>query len=178
MRLLVFASLMVLWGATLAVAEEPSTRPAPKQFEGNDPRLIETDRDGTLSLPASACEVYGPELEYMPEDRALGYWHQVSDYCVWKLDVARAGRYAVLIEWSCAIESAGNSFELLVDEARMTNTVPTSGSWQRHRWAQFGEVEISRGQHELTIRPLPEIRRALMDLREVKLVPIVEPRGK
>lgn len=150
--------------------------PEPKQFEGNRPALIKTAADGTLSLPASACEVYGPELEYMPEDRALGYWHQTSDYCVWQLDVARAGTYAVLIEWSCDIPQAGNFFELTTGDAKLVNRVPTSGSWQRHLWAQFGQIDLPAGKTSLSIRPQEGIKGALMDLREVKLIPIVAPK--
>lgn len=148
----------------------------PKFFEGNEPRPIEMQRDGTMSLPASACEVYGPELEYMLEDRALGYWHQTSDYCSWRLRGARPGRYVILIEWSCAPESAGNAFELTAGAARLTNRVPSSGNWQTHRWGVFGEIELERDDQVLTVRPLPGIRRALMDLREVRLVPVIEPR--
>lgn len=157
--------------APVAAQEEPG----PKAFVGNKPRVIETEGDGTLRLLADSCEIYGPELEYMLEDRALGYWHQTSDYCVWKLKAARGGTFAVLIEWSCAPESANNAFELKVGESRLRNRVPSSGSWQRHRWGSFGYVELKRGEQTVTIRPLPGIHRALMDLREVRLVPVVEP---
>lgn len=174
--LLLAGGLLVAGTAVALAVPAAAERPEPKRFEGNEPRLISTDADGTLHLPASACEVYGPELEYMPEDRALGYWHQEDDYCVWQLDVARPGRYVVLFEWSCAVDSAGNSFLLTAGESQLKGRVPTSGGWDRHLWAAFGEVDLARGRQELSIRPLPEVRRALMDLRTVRLVPVVESR--
>ena len=138
------------WGSMLGLACVVATVTAqePKNFPGNKPEKVEPAADGTLVLPASKCEVYGKTLEYMPEDKALGWWNSADDRAMWKLGGVKAGKYDVWFEWSCADESAGNTFVLKARDHELKGKIPTTGSWQKHKKAKFGTIELAGRQHE------------------------------
>jgi hypothetical protein len=143
----------------------------PKQFEGNRPEKVAADKDGVLVLPATRCAVYGTTLQYMPEDRALGYWNSKDDHADWTIEVARPGKYEVWYEWSCHDDSSGNTYLLTVGKSELRGVVPTTKLWTNHLRQKFGTVELPEGESKLSIKAVGSIKDALFDLREVKLVP-------
>ncbi len=144
----------------------------PKKFEGNKPEVITAAADGSLTLPASKCEVYGKTLQYMPEDRALGWWNSPNDHAVWKLAGLKPGKYELWFEWSCADKSADNTFVVAVGKHELKDRIPTTGSWQTHKKAKFGTIELPAGEAQLELRSEGKIKEALGDFREVRLVPV------
>jgi hypothetical protein len=158
--------IAVLGAACIAGAEEP------KKFKGNHPETILPAADGALTLPASKCEVYGKTLEYMAEDRALGWWNSENDHAVWKLAHVKPGKYELWFEWSCADASADNTFVVAVGKHELKGKVPTTGSWQTHKKAEFGTIELPSGEATLELRSEGKIKEALGDFRELRLVPL------
>ncbi|MES1213483.1 MAG: hypothetical protein ABUL64_02760 [Singulisphaera sp.] len=144
----------------------------PKKFAGNTPEVIHPAGDGVLTLPASKCEVHGKTLEYMAEDRALGWWNSPDDHAVWKLADLKPGKYEVWFEWSCAEKSAGNTFVVVVGKHELKGKIPSTGSWQTHKKANFGVIELPAGEAHLDLRSEGKIKEALGDFREVRLVPV------
>ncbi len=161
-RVVVFAALA---SGVVVHAEEP------KKFAGNKPEVIAPAADGSLSLPASKCQVYGKTLQYMPEDRALGWWNSPNDHAVWKLAGVKPGKYELWFEWSCADKSADNTFVVAVGKHELKGKIPTTGSWQTHKKAKFGTIELPVGETQLELRSEGKIRDALGDFREVRLMP-------
>jgi len=143
----------------------------PKEFPGNKPETILPKADGTLVLPASKCEVYGTTLQYMPEDKALGWWNTSDDHAVWKLSGVKPGVYEVWFEWSCADDSAGNIFLFDAGDEELKGTIPSTGSWQKHKKQKFGTIDLPAGDFGVELRSEGEIKEALGDFREVRLVP-------
>jgi len=160
--------------AQAAAAPPPTKKPAekPKQFEGNKPEPVSQTKDGSLTLPASKCEVFGKTLGYMKEDRALGYWNSADDRAAWTLDVAKPGKFEVWFEWSCADDSAGNTFLLEIGKNQVKGKVPSTKKWEKHEKAKFGEIDVPAGKSRLEISAVGKITEALYDLREVRLVPV------
>jgi hypothetical protein len=160
------------WGVLLCLAcLAAAGAQDPKKFPGNKPEKVEPAPDGTLVLPASKCEVYGKTLEYMPEDKALGWWNSADDRAVWKLGSVKPGKYEVWFEWSCADESAGNTFVLKARDHELKGKIPTTGSWQKHEKAKFGTIDLPAGDVNLELVAEGKIKEALGDFREVRLVP-------
>jgi hypothetical protein len=170
MRSLCFASLIVAFVVAHAKAEDPQ----PKKFAGNKPESTKAADDGSFTLPATRCEVYGKTLEYMPEDRALGWWNSADDRAVWKLTAAKPGVYEVWFEWSCANESADNTFVLAAGEKQLKGKIPTTGAWATHKKAKFGTIELTGGDAKLELRSEGKIKEALGDFRELRLVPVAK----
>jgi putative membrane-bound dehydrogenase-like protein len=148
----------------------PQTR---KTFEGNTPALVKANADGALNLLASNCEIYGRTLVLEKQYGNLGYWQSGDDRAVWTVEVPKAGKYTVWLDWACAKDNAGQSIALDVGESSvLTLKVPSTGGWDTYRFAKVGEVQLAAGKQTVTMRAVGELRGALIDLKGIKLVPV------
>jgi len=148
--------------------------PPRKTFAGNQPEVIKHTYDGSLRLLAINCEIYGDTLVLEEKYRNLGYWQSENDAAVWTLEVTQPGAYNVALDYACAASSAGNAFVLEVAGERLTGRVESSGSWDTYRGLRPGRITLPAGQHRVTFRSQGAIQGALLDLREIKLLPAKE----
>jgi putative heme-binding domain-containing protein len=148
--------------------------PAPvrREFEGNKPELVRPDKDGVIKLSSRTCELYGTSICFEPLRLNLGYWESEDDRAIWTVDVPKAGKYTVSLDYSCPDDSAGNKFALITDSGRLTGIVTGTGGWQKYKEAKFGEIDLAAGKQQVTMRSEGKIRQHLLDLRAVRLVPI------
>jgi putative heme-binding domain-containing protein len=144
----------------------------PKIFEGNKPELVQAAEDGSLLLLASNCEIYGPTLVLEKQYGNLGYWASQEDQAVWTIKVAKAGKYAVTLDWACDEASAGKKFLLQAGPNQLTGAVASTGSWDLYKQAKVGEILLPAGQQRLTFRSAGRIFNALIDLKSIKLAPV------
>jgi putative heme-binding domain-containing protein len=158
-------------GDLLAFLHAHTPQPKRKVFEGNQPQLVKASAGGSLKLLPSNCEIYGPSLTLEKQYGNLGLWHSPDDHAVWTLDVPRAGKYAVWIDWACDNSSAGNRFELRADGQVLTGRVETTGNWDTYREARVGTITLRAGRQRVVFRSAGAIRGALIDLRGLRLVP-------
>ncbi|MBX7166407.1 MAG: c-type cytochrome, partial [Pirellulales bacterium] len=146
--------------------------PAPKQFEGNAPALVEVDAlRGELFCLANNAEIYGQTLVFEPSGN-LGYWSSSDDRAIWTLNVQRAARYAVMLEWACDNGVAGNEFLIEVEGQRLAGKVEGTGSWSDYTRQTVGELRLTPGQHRLGMRASGTIQGALFDLKSITLRPV------
>ena len=145
-----------------------------KEFDGNKPELVKAGPDGALLLTAKNCEIYGTTVIFEKKYANLGNWYSEDDRAVWTVDVPRAGKYAVTLDWAMAESSAGKPFLLEAGTVSLGGTVGSTGDWDTYKQAQVGEITLSAGQQRLTFRSARKISAALIDLRSVKLVPVKE----
>jgi putative heme-binding domain-containing protein len=143
----------------------------PKRFPGNNPAPVKAVK-GEYALLAAAAAVHGGEIAFegKPFDN-VGMWHGKDDHVAWAVEVERAGDYDVWLDWACADDSAGNAFVLEGGKAPLRGTVKATGGWDRYRQEKVGTVTLTAGTQRLTLRPDGELRRALLDLRAIRLVP-------
>jgi putative heme-binding domain-containing protein len=149
--------------------------PAPvrKTFEGNKPELVRAGKDGSLVLSARTCEVYGTTLFFEPLRLNLGYWRSEDDRAVWNIEIEKPGKYAVWLDYACPDTIAGNKFQLDANGRRLTGTVAGTGGWHSYKQSRVGAIELPAGKQEVTLRSAGKITEYLMDLRSVRLVPVV-----
>ncbi len=145
---------------------------ARRVVKGNEPRVIRPGPDGSLQLLASNCEIYGGNLIFEKQHSNLSFWRNEDDHAAWSLDVAQPGKYAVWLDYACLGRYAGNSYLLRMGLNQLTGKVKGTNSWDEYRQEQIGEVTLSAGTQQLTLRSAGPIRKYLMDLRGVKLVPV------
>jgi arylsulfatase A len=134
--------------------------------------------DGSITLAASTADVHGVMLRYepAPHKNTLGYWVRPDDWASWEFDVKTPGEFAVEGLIGCGNGSGGSAVEFHVDEQPLKFTVPVTGGFQNFVKQSLGRVTIaSAGRHRLEIRTLSKPGPAVMDVREVKLVPADEP---
>ena len=146
-------------------------RPPPKAFPGNQPGPAEVRDDGSIRLLAMQARIYGPTLVYEQQYLNLGWWQSVDDRASWDLQVPRAGKYRVVLDYACHNDAAGNRFLLAVAGRTLGGAVPGTGNWENYRTLNAGTIELPAGPCELTFRSDGPIRSALIDLRGVRLQP-------
>ncbi|MCS7047385.1 MAG: c-type cytochrome, partial [Gemmataceae bacterium] len=145
----------------------------PKRFDGNHPRVVQADGDGSIRLTAATAAIYGKTLVFEEKYQNLGYWSSTDDQAVWTLETAKAARYEVWIDYAC--ETPGNQFALQIGSARLTHKVAGTASWDLYRQTKIGVVRLAAGRHDAILRPEGVIHGALLDLKEIRLVPTQEP---
>lgn len=143
----------------------------PKQFAGNDPQVLRPAGDGSLVLPATAAAIYGGDIAFEPEFQNVGMWHGEADFAVWNFELRGDCQYDVLLEYACHDASAGNPFEIDAQGVKIEGTVAGTGGWDRYRKVRVGSLSLRKGNGRLIFRPAGPIQGALVDLRQLTLVP-------
>jgi hypothetical protein len=57
-----------------------------------NPSLVRVEKNGTLRLSAEKGKAIGPEIKYMPEWRAYG-WFTAADRVEWLVQIPETGIY-------------------------------------------------------------------------------------
>jgi hypothetical protein len=137
----------------------------------NVPRLVSAESDGSYVLTAQKGSGIGPNIKYMPEWRAFG-WFTSSDSIQWDVDIKEAGDFNVFLEWSVSDEEAGKEYILRAAKDEITGKVEKSGSWETYKEKNIGDVKLEAGQQTIVFKSKKEFRTdgALLDLRQVRLV--------
>jgi putative heme-binding domain-containing protein len=143
----------------------------PKTFEGNEPALVKPEADKKLLLKATNASIHGPTLVFEAKYQNLGFWQSEDDYAAWSVEVPRAGKYRVTLDYACDESTAGDRFSLTIGDQLLSGKVTSTGTRDDYREVDLGELELPAGTHEAVFRSLGGIRSALLDLRTVRLTP-------
>ncbi|MGZ5135772.1 MAG: hypothetical protein ACXWCG_11500, partial [Flavitalea sp.] len=112
------------------------------------------------------------EIKYMPEWKAFG-WFTAADLVEWDIEGMKKGKYDVYLEWSVSDEEAGKPFVLKAGNQQLKGKVGQTGSWEKFKSEKIGTIQLGAGRQKLIFRPATAFEKgALLDLREIKLVPI------
>lgn len=134
--------------------------------------VVRPDNDGNIYLKAEKGRGMGPEIEYMPEWKAFG-WFTQADWVEWDVAAEELGNYKVYLEWSVSDEEAGKTFMIQVGDQQLTGKVGKSGSWETFKTKEIGRIQLSEGRQKVIFKPKSRFEvGALLDLRKLKLVPI------
>ncbi|MCA9263024.1 MAG: c-type cytochrome [Planctomycetales bacterium] len=145
-----------------------------KLFDGNMPRIAPMRDDGSIRLFAMYSRIYGPSLVFEPQYRNLGYWESPNDHAVWDVNVPRAGKYHVTLDYACDPPSAGNVFHLQIGDQVLSGRVEATGGWDEYDWKGIGSVQLPAGKFEALMRSEGPIEGVLLDLRTIILSPAGE----
>ena len=143
----------------------------PKSFPGNTPQVAPVRDDGSIRCLAMHARIYGPSLVFEEQYRNLGFWGSAKDQATWSLDVPKAGRYRVTLDYACADGTQGNRFVLAAAGETLRGIVPGTGTWDDYRSLNIGHVELPAGSTELSFRSDGQPKSFLMDLRMIRLLP-------
>jgi hypothetical protein len=94
-------------------------------------------------------------------------WSEPSDALRWKIEVVRAGRYEVVLEYGCPPGEAGSRYEIRAGRSRLEAVVqPTAGRLVFQPFVA-GTLTLERGPAMLEIQPQAIRARELMTLHKV-----------
>lgn len=145
--------------------------PPPKTFDGNTPQLVESDGLGIVYLNASKAAIYGKTLVLEPKYKNLGFWQSADDLARWTFEIHEAGTYKLVLDYACEPD-LGNACQLEVDDKVLSGQVKSTGSWDRYRDWQLGQLALPAGKHTLVFRAAGPIKGALLDLRTIRVAPV------
>ena len=145
--------------------------PAEPAFR-NAPEKVKQGKDGAIQLSATTVEVHGPGVVFESRYGNLGCWYRPEAYGRWTFDARQGGTFDVQLDWACQDGTAGNPFQVLLDDKVVVEAkVPGTGSWDTYRKQKFGHLQLDPGSHHLVFRSRGPINSALIDLRTLTLVP-------
>jgi len=135
----------------------------------NIPKITYAGGYGELVLHAINGKGVGPEIKYMPEWEAFG-WFTAKDYVEWDVEVELPGLYKVELEWSVSDEEAGKNYILMAGDKKLKSKVKKSGSWETFKKENIGQIHLNKGYQKIIFRPSKDFGKgALLDLRKIKL---------
>lgn len=148
-----------------------STGSSWKQFPGNQPTVVQPNSDGSIVLPASAAEIYGPTLVFEDKYGNLGYWSSTADHARWTLEVPRGGDWIVELDFACDNSTAGGLIRFSTGTRLLTARIPGTGTWDEYQTWRAGTIDLHRGRVQLTVTSPDQPQTALLDLRAIRLIP-------
>lgn len=133
------------------------------------------DPEGTIVLPAKAATLSGGGticFQGGTNRICIGHWNGTSNTVSWTFRVPEKKTYRLFITFSCDNGQAGSKFEVAIANQIVGGTVSGTGDWGKFEEMDLGPVMLRKpGDYDLVIRPTRVARTAVMNLRQVKLVP-------
>ncbi len=142
-----------------------------KNFPGNKPVTIKPESSGAIRLLPKDCEIYGDTLVLEEKYGNLGYWQSDNDHAVWNLDLPKGGAYDLWLDWAELGEKPRNKFQVQGDGVMFVVEIPGTGTFDDYRLAKLGRLQLKAGPQRLTFSGVPPLEGAILDLREMRLVP-------
>ncbi len=156
-----------LKGAAVANLKAVTLRPAPE----GDPTA--QDATGVITLAASNAITHSVTMRYEPAEKknCLGYWVNPVDWAEWEFVVAKPGGFTVEVSQGCV--GGGSKVFVEAGDARLAFEVEHTGHFQNFKPRAIGEITLqAAGAHTLAIKPQTKKGGAVMDIRQVRLVPV------
>lgn len=121
---------------------------------------------------AEATVSGGTRIEVKGGSTNIGYWLSIDGVVQWKTSVPSRGAYRVVLSLACASDSGGAEFVVDVGTQRANGTVPVTGSWTNYVDLDLGPVILRQaGPIDVVVRAIRKPKYAVMNLRELRLVP-------
>ena len=130
--------------------------------------------DGVITLPSGSATTHSETMRYEPatNKNCLGYWVNPSDTASWQFDVPTAGSYDVELWQGCGRGQGGSTVRVEVAGHPLEFTVEETGHYQNFVPRRIGRVQFTKpGDYTLAIQPQKKAGVAVMDVRQVRLVP-------
>ncbi len=143
-------------------------RPAP---EGDPIVALPT---GEILLRARDGTTHSVTMRYEPAaiKNCMGYWVNPADWADWQFATKRAGTYEIEVWQGCGKGQGGSDVAVDVGGKRFEFKVEETGHFQSFLPRALGRVRLEAGPQVLAIRPQRKQAGAVMDIRQIRLVPV------
>jgi pimeloyl-ACP methyl ester carboxylesterase len=156
-------------GASVMNLRAVTLRPAP---EG---KSIVQDPSGLITLTAHDATTHSVQMRYEPAaiKNCLGYWMNPADWADWEFEVTKPGTFEVELWQGCGQDQGGSDVTVEVGDHSFTFVVEETGHFQIFLPRRLGYVQFATaGKYRLAIKPQRKQASAMMDVRQVRLLPI------
>jgi hypothetical protein len=141
------------------------------------PRVMKQSADGSITFPAHEGVTHGKMLRYEPQPHknTIGYWVNVKDWCEWHCQIEQPGRFEVHVLQGCGTGQGGSNVAVTIGKQKVRFTVEETGHFQNFKDRIIGSVILSKSSKQtLQIRPISKAAKAIMDVRQVRLILVRE----
>ncbi len=135
---------------------------------------ITQDDEGIVTLPARRADIHGIMLRFepLPHKNTVGFWVRPDDWVSWDFQLHKPGEYDVELLQGCGTGSGGSQIEIRIGEKSFTTEVVETGGFQQFVPRTVGSFRLQNtGPWTLEIKCLKKPGVAVMDVREVRLIP-------
>jgi len=163
-----------LLGAAAMNLKAITLRPAPEGAQ------IAQSADGSVTLLSRDARTHSVLMRY--ESAAikdcLGYWANANDWADWEFTTARPGTFELEVWQGCGKGQGGSDVSVEIDGQSVDFVVEETGHFQIFLPRSLGRIQLSTaGKHTLAIKPKRKQAGAVMDIRQVRLLPVVGDTG-
>ncbi len=166
------ASCTALKGVGVMNLKAVTLRPAP---EGES---IVQAADGSVTLRAREARTHSVLMRYEPAaiKDCLGYWANVNDWADWEFQAAQPGAFEVELWQGCGKGHGGSDVAVEVAGQRIDFVVEETGHFQIFLPRALGRIFLpAAGTYSLAVKPQRKQGGAVMDIRQIRLVPVKVP---
>ena len=156
-----------LKGAAVANLKAVTLLPAPEGVP------IAQDATGLVTLASSNAITHSVLMRYEPAEKknCLGYWANPNDWAEWEFAVTRPGIFTVEVSQGCA--GGGSKVQVEAGGTTLDFVVENTGHFQNFKPRAIGEITLKiAGTHTLAVKPQTKSGGAVMDIRQVRLIPV------
>ena len=108
------------------------------------------------------------------EDQHIGWWSQISDSVWFPVMIREPGKFRVILNASVG-GGCGGEIEMRLLDQTLRQTVTWTGQWTDFRDFEMGDLKITQpGLNVIHVRPLRIDGYGLMNLRQIRMVPLDE----
>jgi hypothetical protein len=139
-----------------------------------DPVVSEPAPDGSITLAAHHGIPHGKLLRYEPQahKNTIGYWADENDWCEWRFKTEKAATLRVLLLQGCGKGQGGSAIRITAAGQPLDYSVEDTGHFQNFVERSVGTIKIDKaGDYALEIRAVKKAKGAVMDVRQLRLVP-------
>lgn len=132
------------------------------------------DKQGAVTLPARWAKVSGTQLRFepLPHKNTLGYWTNPKDTAEWTFTITTPGKFFVEVLQGCGKGQGGSEVKVVCGDESLSFTVEDTGHFQNFVRREIGTIELKdAGRHTISLQPQSKAGVAVMDVRELRLVP-------
>ncbi len=145
-------------------------QPRPETDTRPEPTTVRPDSAGVLLLSAASAKTVGPQIKYMKEFSAYG-WFSAADRLVWSVQADQERGYDAWLEFAVDDANAGKPWTFNIGDQRLVGVAGRTGSWEDYRRIRIGRITLSKGVHQAVLQPGSSFSGYLMDFRSIQLVP-------
>lgn len=139
------------------------------------PAISHPGAEGVIVLSAKDAIVHGGDkLQFEPltHKNTIGYWVNPREYAQWSYKLDQPGQFHVEIMQGCG-GHAGSDVELNFPDGVIPFVVAETGHFQNFVWRRIGQITLSTlGIQTMSLRCKQLAKGAVMDMRQVRLVPV------
>ncbi len=138
-------------------------------------QAIRQAADGVVTCHARDVTVHSTKLQWepRPEKTTIGYWVNVEDWASWDFNLTKPGEFQVEVLQGCGKGEGGSEADVIVNGQTLHFTVEDTGHFQNFKPRVVGTVKLdSAGECRLAVKPTRKAKNAIMDIRQVRLIPV------